>query len=291
MQRWQRLSGYKRHGHIADHAGRVDLHNAADLVIQQVVNFNLPLHDFNARVVGHLHVVKDAANDGRRGVLIALDDFNKAATEERVGLRVNVPACKWVIVNRLIRKQLVAAAAEQELMQDRRPGPVNVNPHIGFGDRNLLHRRVGGVFVIANRSRITAALHVLLIPHVRIRTIVKVHYLVFVNAHGDNVGGAHRGAVADDVKIIVSPRVAVDEELLGRDGLNAQLAVGVAAHHAHAVKLRQDFWHRRKLCRVNLLPCGHSLLRHSLRGVNLLLHGGNGVIIWPLLVADDFNAF
>ena len=53
-------------------------------------------------------------------------------------------------------RQLVAAAAQRDLVQNGNAGAVRVDAHVGLGDHHDLHARVDGVFVLAGRHAVAA---------------------------------------------------------------------------------------------------------------------------------------
>ena len=201
-----------------------------------------------------------------------------------------MPARKRVIVNRLKRQQAVAGSAEKELVQDRRAGAVGVDPHICFRDRHQLHGRVKGVLVLGLVDDVATTLLLLLRSHPGGAGGVQIHHVVFVDAHGNDVGRAHIGAVAKDIKLSIRPRVAVDEELFGRDRVDAHPATGVAPQNAQVVQLRQNLGHLRQLGGINRLARSGGLLRHLLRHLDLLPHGLNRLLIRARRPANHLNA-
>ena len=92
---------------------------------------------------------------------------------------------------------------------------------------------------------------------------VKVKHDVRVEAHLNQIAGAHVGAVGNDVGVVHAARVTVDEKLLRRHALQAQLALHLGARDLDVKHRRLDV--DAKL--IALHPHFHFFLKHLHVGV------------------------
>ena len=151
----ERLTSHEWDCEVLHSACLTHPHDSADLVVQHIVNVHLALNDSQAWVVGHRHVIENPAQNRRCGVLVVNDDLGQRAPVKRVRLWVDFKLGKWDFVARLVVQHLVCRATERDLVQDRHARAVCVDPHVGFGDGDVLHCRV--LSVLVRQVRIVAS--------------------------------------------------------------------------------------------------------------------------------------
>ena len=201
----QRRQGLERDGRDCQRRDRARIrssNDAADLVVYQIVNLDIPFHDNQARIVDHLHVVKDAPHDRRRSILIVIDEVGNRPAEESVRLGINLEDRKRDFVRRLNVEKLILIAPEDEAVKRRHARAVNVHPHIGFRDHDFPHRRIVGVFGFVHVDCVFLAGDCFFFKPEFIRRALKLRDRFLIVAHSYKIAHPHVGAVPANIAIL-----------------------------------------------------------------------------------------